>query len=159
MTRFLGRFQRWPTAIGAVLLLQMSFGVWMARVAGSDPHFAIAPDYYRRAVRWDSTMAQSRRDRALGWRASATITRDTGRTALLHLSLTDAGDTFVAADSIDVEVLAVAHAGRVHRLPLQRIGDAYQARIPVAAAGLWDVSLRARRDTSLFTARLRVELQ
>jgi hypothetical protein len=43
MSVFPAKLQPWPTAIVAVLVTQICFGIWMARVAGNDPNFAIAP--------------------------------------------------------------------------------------------------------------------
>ena len=151
--------QRWPVAIVTVLLLQVGFGIWMARTANNDPNFAIEPDYYNRAVNWDSTMAQSRRDKALGWQAIASLTRDTGRTAALRVVLVDAAGRPLVADSVHAEALAVAHAGTVHTLVLTPDAGGYAAQVPIAANGLWDVSIRAARGRDLFTARLRTELR
>jgi len=159
MRRHLDGVQRWPVAIITVLLLQVGFGVWMARTASSDPNFAIEPDYYNRAVNWDSTMAQSRRDKALGWKAVASLTRDTGRSAALRIVLIDAAGRPLVADSVQAEALAVAHAAMVHRLVLTPDLGGYAAQVPIAANGLWDVSVRATRGRDVFTAKLRTELR
>ncbi len=151
--------RRWPIIIVAVLVSQMAFGVWMARVAGSDPHHAVEPDYYARAVNWDSTMAQSRRDRALGWTAAATLTRTSGRAAALQVALLDSQGVALQVDSMQVEALAIAHAGTIDRPLLTPAGDAYRGTIREAGAGLWELHLRAVRGTDVFTAKLRTELQ
>ena len=52
----------WPWAIGAVLLITVAANLALFHVAGSDPSFVIEPDYYAKAVAWDSTMAQTRRE-------------------------------------------------------------------------------------------------
>jgi nitrogen fixation protein FixH len=155
-----GKLQPWPTAIVAVLVTQICFGIWMARVAGNDPNFAIEPDYYARAVNWDATMEQSRRDKALGWQASVAMTRAGGRTATLRLVLVDStGGPITTADSVIAEALAVAHAGQIDRLVMVRDGAGYVAPVPAANAGLWEVRIRAARGADVFTAKLRTELQ
>lgn len=159
MRLHLAGVQRWPAAIVTVLLLQVGFGIWMARTANNDPNFAIEPDYYNRAVNWDSTMAQSRRDKALGWQAAASLVRDTGRTAALRVVLIDAAGIPLVADSVHAAVLAVAHAGTVHELTLTPDAGGYIALVPLAANGLWDISVRAVRGGDLFTAKLRTELR
>ena len=154
-----GKLQPWPTAIVAVLVTQICFGIWMARVAGNDPNFAIEPDYYARAVNWDATMEQSRRDKALGWRATAGMTRAEGRIATLRIALRDStGAPITTADSVIAEALAVAHAGQIDRLVMVREGDGYIAPVRAASAGLWEVRVRAVRGTDVFTAKLRTEL-
>ncbi len=150
--------QRWPAIIVTVLVAQIGFGIWMARLAGSDPHHAVEPNYYQRAVDWDSTMAQSRRDRALGWRAVATMTRTAGRSASLHITLVDSLGASLTVDSISVEALAIAHAGTIERPKLMSDGLAYVGTLATAASGLWEVHVRAARSTDLFTAKLRTEL-
>jgi nitrogen fixation protein FixH len=151
--------QRWPAAIIAVLVGQVGFGLWMSHVANDDPHFAVEPNYYARAVNWDATMAQSRRDRALGWQAVATLTRDRETAATLRITLTDATGAPVVADSVTAEVLAIAHSNVIDTLTLTRDAAGYSAPIAVAARGLWEVQLRAVRTHDVFTARLRPELQ
>lgn len=151
--------QRWPVIIISVLVAQIAFGIWMARVAGNDPNFAVEPDYYAKAVNWDETMAQSRRDRALGWQAVATMTRAEGRTATLQVSLVDSLGAAVQADSVQVEALEVAHARFVDKLTLIPSGSGYAAPVANAGVGLWEVRVRAMRGTDLYTAKLRTELK
>jgi len=154
------KFHRWPTTIVIVLVIQIGFGIWMARVAGNDPNFAIEPDYYERAVNWDSTMAQSRRDKALGWQATATLRRRDSYVTILTLQLVDStGTAIIDADSVTAEALAVAHAGQIDRLVLLRGRDGYSAPIDAATSGLWEVQLRAIRGADIFTAKLRIELK
>jgi nitrogen fixation protein FixH len=151
--------QRWPAAIVAVLLAQVAFGIWMSHVANDDPHFAVEPNYYARAVNWDSTMAQSRRDRALGWRATATLVRAPGRGAILRIAVVDSTGAAVAADTVSVEARAIAHSNDVIRVTLIRDSTGYSAPLAVAASGLWEVQARATRGSDLFTAKLRTELR
>ena len=149
----------WPAAIIAVLVGQVGFGLWMSHVANDDPHFAVEPNYYARAVNWDATMAQSRRDRALGWQAVATLTRATGTAATLRIALTDSTGARVVADSVAVEALAIARSTVVDTLPLVRDSAGYSVPIAVAARGLWEIQLRAVRVHDVFTAKLRTELR
>jgi nitrogen fixation protein FixH len=150
---------RWPAAIIAVLLGQVAFGVWMMRVAGNDPHFAVEPNYYARAVNWDATMAQSRLDKALGWKATTTLTRGAGTAATLHVVLVDSTGAAVKADSVSAEAIAIAHAGTVDRVAMTADGTGYAGPIPTAGNGLWEVEVRAKRGADLFTAKLRTELK
>lgn len=151
--------RRWPVIIITVLAAQIGFGIWMARLAGNDPHHAVEPDYYARAVNWDSTMAQSRRDRALGWNAATTLTRATGRAATLQVAIVDSLGAALQVDSLHVDALAIAHAGTIDRVTLSPAGSAYIGQIAEAGAGLWEVQVRAVRGTDVFTAKLRTELQ
>ena len=159
MKRAISGAQLWPAAIIAVLVGQVGFGLWMSHVANDDPHFAVEPNYYARAVNWDATMAQSRLDRALGWQAVATLTRAKGTAATLRIALTDAAGTRVVADSVTVEALAIAHSTVIDTLTLARDSAGFTAPIAVAPRGLWEVQLRAVRMHDVFTAKLRTELR
>jgi nitrogen fixation protein FixH len=150
---------RWPLAIASVLVGQVLFGIWMAHVASDDPHFAVAPNYYARAVNWDATMAQSRTDKALGWRSVATLTRSTGSGATLHLSLTDSSGAPVRADSVTVTAFAIAHSLNVMALALTPDVTGYAGTVHMAGRGLWEIAIRAVRGTVVFTATVRPELK
>jgi nitrogen fixation protein FixH len=150
---------RWPVAITAVLIAQVAFGVWMSHVASDDPHFAVEPNYYARAVNWDATMAQSRADKALGWKSAATLKRTTGTAATLHVTLVDSAGAAVIADSVSVAAVAIAHSNTVNALRLAPDGTGYSVAVPVAGTGLWEVQLRAVRGKDVFTHILRTELK
>lgn len=150
---------RWPLAITAVLVGQMAFGIWMAHVANDDPHFAVEPNYYAKAINWDATMAQSRADKALGWKSAAAITRAAGTSATLHLTLTDSTGALVHADSVTVTALAIAHSLRVNAMTLKPDATGYAAPLAVAGTGLWEVEVRAVRGADVFTSTLRTELK
>ena len=150
---------RWPVAIVGILFAQVAFGVWMARLAGADP-VAVEPEYYKRAVAWDTTMAQARRDRALGWTAAASLTAGTGAGATLRVTVADSAGTPVVADSARIEAFAVAHSKYPVTLPLTRTADGLlTAEIPTAVRGLWEVRLHATRGADVFTAKLRTDFK
>lgn len=150
---------RWPLAITTVLVGQVVFGIWMARVANSDPHFAVEPNYYAKAINWDATMAQSRADKALGWKSAVHITRTDGAGAVLRLTLKDSTGAFVHADSVTVHALAIAHSLRVNALTLTPDAAGYTVSLPMAGTGLWEVDVRAVRGADVFTSTLRTELK
>lgn len=153
----LNESQRWPAAIIVILAAQVAFGIWMAKVANADPHFAVEPDYYKRAVAWDTTMAQARRDHALGWAASATITADAGDSARLHVTLTDSAGAPITADSVEAEAFSIANSARQLQVTLRPAANGYATTLPAARRGLWEVHLRAARGHDHFTAKLRPE--
>jgi nitrogen fixation protein FixH len=150
---------RWPAAIVAVLVLQVAFGVWMSHVAGNDPHFAVAPDYYARAVHWDDAMAQARADRALGWHAHAQVIRTTSPAAMVQITLTDSLGATVMPDSLTATAVAIAHSADIHRLALTPTRDGAAAPVAIATNGLWEIQLRAVRGGKVFTAIQRAELR
>ena len=50
----------WPIAVAAILATTVAANIWVMMIANDDPSFAIEPDYYRKALAWDTTLAQSR---------------------------------------------------------------------------------------------------
>ena len=48
----------WPVVIVSLLVGGAAANIGFMIVANRDPTFAVEPDYYRKAVDWDRTMAQ-----------------------------------------------------------------------------------------------------
>jgi nitrogen fixation protein FixH len=146
----------WPAAVVAVLALTVGSSamlVWFTR----DPGLAaVEPDYYRRAVRWDSTAAEARRSAALGWRLDAALGPVGPAGAVLTARL--AGPDGAPLDDADVEVTAIHNRDALHpvRARLAPAGEgAYAARLPLRHAGLWELRLAAARGADRFTVSLR----
>ncbi len=150
----------WPTAIIAVLVIDVAVGFVMMRVAADDPHAAIEPEYYQKAVAWDSTMAQSHRNTALGWTLESSLGAITpGREAPLTLRLHDAHGDAVVGATLQVEAMQVAHADEVVHATLTAAGDStYVTALPMARPGLWELRVVATRGSDRFTADLRLDV-
>ena len=69
------RGSMWPIGIAAVLLATVAANIALYYVAGNDPSFVIEPNYYAKAIAWDSTMAQSALNQRLGWHLAPALTR------------------------------------------------------------------------------------
>lgn len=152
--------RRWPTLITAALLGNLGLGVILIRVANADRHFAVEPDYYRKAVEWDSTRAQERRNVALGWQVAPDLGAVDGRTdPELAVVLSDASGAPIADAIVTMEAFQVAHAA--DRLTARlHAGDApgrYLARVPMRRTGLWELRLAVSRGATRFTATVRLD--
>lgn len=159
MSPLLRRDRVWPAIIITVLLGNVTLGIVLMRVANSDPHFAIEPDYYRRAVGWDRTQAQARQNLALGWQLQPTLGAVGGGEVPLTLALTDAEGAPLDGASVSVEARAVAHANELlvaNLLPTGQPGT-YAAGLEVTRAGLWEVRAVAIRGADQLTAQLRLD--
>jgi len=149
----------WPTIIVTVLGGYIVFGLVAARVASHDPNFAIEPDYYRKAVAWDSALAQARRSAALGWRLIPTLgpTGD-GTAALLAFNVRDSAGAIVMDAHVSVEARQVAHADDLVRATLAMRDDgAYAAQLPLARPGLWEFRVVATRGADRFATSVRMD--
>lgn len=137
----------------------VALNVWVAIKANSDPSFAIEPDYYRKAVAWDSAMAQQRRNTKLDWTltpALSAFARAGG--AVLRVTLTDRHGAAVRDAHIEVTAFSNARAGTVHAATLSADGvDAYTATIPVQRTGQWELRFDVTRGGEHFTVTKRLE--
>jgi nitrogen fixation protein FixH len=155
----LRRDRVWPAIIVTALLGNVTLGIVLMRVAAADPHFAVEPDYYRRAVGWDTTQAQARQARALGWQVAPALGPVGGGEVALTLVLTDAAGAALDGASVSVEARAVAHANEplvANLLPTGEPGT-YAADLAVAREGLWEVRVVAIRGEDQLTTQLRLD--
>jgi len=150
----------WPIAIVAVLALTVGANV-VILVAARDPHAAaLEPDYYHKAVTWDSTLAVERSSAALGWRTDATLDRLTLDRARLTVTLRDAAGAPVTGATVRVEAIHNLQSDvRVHADPAAAAAPGvYVAELPLRLAGLWELRLHVTRGGATFVTSLRREL-
>jgi len=150
----------WPISLAGVLAATVAANIWVAVIANDDPSFAIEPDYYRKAVEWDTTLAQGRHNASLGWRLTPTmgaIAAD-GST-LLSAQLTDSAGSAISGAVVRVIALAVARASDVHDVTLAPSGaGTYAVRLDARRAGEWELRFDATRGGEHFTQVSRVRL-
>lgn len=159
MTPIIRKDRIWPTIVVTVLGVHVVLGLVAARVASHDPSSAIEPDYYRKAVAWDSTLAQGRRSAALGWRLIPTLgpTGD-GTAALLAFEFRDSHGALVKEAHVSVEARQIAHADDLVRATLAvRDDGAYAAQLPLARPGLWEFRVLATHGADRFATSVRMD--
>jgi nitrogen fixation protein FixH len=148
----------WPAALAGVLAVTVLGNIAVYWIANDDPSFAVEPNYYQRAVDWDSTMAQRARSAALGWVADARLAPPAnGQAALLvHLRTRDGA----ALDSADVRAEASfnARGADLFEVRLTPLGAGlYSGTLPSARAGLWRVDLSAVHGADRFLERITLD--
>jgi nitrogen fixation protein FixH len=151
----------WPIGLSAVLAATVAANIWVAVIANDDPSFAVEPDYYRKAVAWDTTLAQDRHNALLGWRLTpemSAIAPD--GTSLLSAQLTDSTGAAISGAAIRVAALAVARASNVHDLTLTPAAGTgnYAVRFEARRAGEWELRFDATLGAEHFTQVSRVRL-
>lgn len=148
----------WPIIVVLMLGAYVTFGVVAARLASNDPNYAIEPDYYRKAVTWDSTMAQARENVALGWQVTPTLGPVGGPLTAFALELRDSARGPVTGAQVSVEARQVAHAEDVVRATLHAdSAGTYVARMPLVRAGLWEIRVVATRGATRFATSVRMD--
>lgn len=155
-----GVLARWGWPVGIILVLALSVGsnIWVMFIARNDPAFAVEPDYYRKAVAWDTHMAQERANADLGWHASATLALATpGSPGRLDLTLRDGGGQPVSGARLTVEALHNARASQRYEATFaERSPGEYEASLDAHRPGEWEVRLTAVRGTQRYTEVLRL---
>lgn len=146
----------WPVAIILVLGTTVVANLALFWAANHDPGFAAEPDYYQRAVTWDSTVAQRARNAELGWQVAATIEpprKDGG--AIVTVELGDRAGAPIDGAAVRIDASHNASAGRIVSIELLPAGAGrYQGTIPLAAAGFWRLELTATHGAERFQTRL-----
>jgi len=149
----------WPIGITTVLATTVAANLWVMRIANDDPSFAIEPDYYQKAITWDSTLAQARRDSVLGWRLTPTlgILNATGKIRISAI-LTDSLGTPISGAVVKVSALPVARASEVYEATLAAAGAGeYAGQIDAQRQGRWELRFDVRTGSTRFTEVARVE--
>lgn len=148
----------WPVAIAGVLAVTVAANVVLLVEAGDPERAGIEPDYYRRAVAWDSTMAEARRNAALGWSLAAELGDALPGGTPLTVRLTDARGRPLADAVIQVEALHNRDASHPVRARVAPDPDGgYAALLPLTHPGLWELRFAVECRGERFTARLRRE--
>jgi len=150
----------WPIGITAVLAITVIGNLVMMRIANDDPSMAIEPDYYKKAVAFDSTLADARRSNALGWTAASTIEPIVeGQRTRVRVRLTDARGAVISDATVHVVALFNARANDLQSAPLVFNQDSsYSAPLSISFPGQWEVRVDAVRGSDHFVTTSRVEV-
>lgn len=142
----------WPVALIGVLGVTVAANGFILYEANRG-QAALEPDYYRKAVRWDSTMAQSVRNQALGWHVAAELDRN-GR---LLATVSGPDGASIADARVSVEGFAIAFEDGGFAADLAREGSGYDGAVALRHPGLHELRFTVDRGPDRFTSVLRGE--
>jgi nitrogen fixation protein FixH len=150
----------WPAGLALALAASAGSNIFFMVVAYRDPSFAVEPDYYRKSLEWDRTMAQEQANRALGWTLAVESEPAPTRGRLrLVARLADGAGRPLDGAVVTVETMHGARAAEVVRGELAGEGAGrYAADLPLGRRGLWELRVRVQRGDEVFTRRLSVDL-
>jgi len=150
----------WPVAIVALLVGGAAANIAFMIVANRDATFAVEPDYYRKAVDWDRTMAQEARNVDLGWQVSMRLEPVDGGRARLVARVADRDGRPVTGAAVVVEAFPSARARDIASFTLAPAGPdgTYAVMLTRARPGLWELRLRVTRGEQVFTRTLSQDL-
>lgn len=149
----------WVPALLLVSLLGTQLAVLSATL--DDPAFATEPDYYRKALDWDSLQARARQSQALGWAARATAVpgeRASGAVSI-SLAIDDGHGLPVSGAAVRAQAFPNVRARQVRELGFREASPGvYVAELGAARPGIWELRASAARGEQQFETTLRLEL-
>jgi nitrogen fixation protein FixH len=148
----------WPAALVAVLAMTVVANFAIYWMANNDSSFAVEPDYYQRAIDWDSTVARGARSTALGWVTDVRLAPPESGHATLSVTITTRDG--LPLDSADVRAALSHNAQGAHVYEVRLLASGpglYAARVPSTAQGLWRVDIAAVRGGDIFSRRVTVD--
>ena len=148
----------WPIGVAAILAATVGANIWLAVVAESDPSFSVEPNYYEKAITWDSAMAQARENQRLGWRLEPRLGEiSAARDTRLDVRLVDSTGAPIRDATVRVAAFFNARASHVLNATLQRDSMDYTARLPMTHAGAWEFRFDVHRGHEHFTNTSRID--
>ncbi|MEY2929349.1 MAG: hypothetical protein RL033_98 [Pseudomonadota bacterium] len=156
-TEGLSKGRVWAWVPGLLLTALLGTQLTVLHSVLDDPSFALEPDYYRKAVAWDSQRLLDRESQALGWHATLHAEPGTQASDLqLEVQLRDAKGTPLAGALLHVRAFANARAARLLETSLvETTPGIYTGKVPSSVLGLWEFRLEATRGSDRFAAVLR----
>jgi len=138
-----------PALVGLITVSTMIGAAALIYHAHADPSFAVETDYYDKAVHWDDSAAQERRNVELAWRLRISAEPSVG----LELTIVDGVGLPIDGASVTVEAFHNARsADRVALAPMDCGGGVYRQAAEFSRPGIWEFRFVARRGADTFTA-------
>ncbi len=150
----------WPWLVTAALLFTVGVNVAMLVAVSRDPNGSVVePDYYRKAVAWDQTMARQSASDGLGWRASAVLRRTAADSGAIEVRAVGRDGAPIIGARVVATLIHNRDAANPIRVALQEGAPGrYGAPVLLAHRGLWEVRVDARRDTDRFLATVHTDV-
>lgn len=149
---------QWPVLVTAALLFTVGVNVVMLFAAGGDPNGSVVePDYYRKAVDWDRTMARRAASDRLAWTSTVTLGPVVDGQRLVVLALRDSAGAAVRDADVTVTLIHNLEASTPVQGALSARDDVYAGGLAAARGGQWEVRVEARRGTERYAATMRAE--
>ena len=148
----------WPWFIAALLIATVAGQAVMFYAAASDDTMSIEPDYYKKAVAWDSTASLDSISALLHWNAGVTISGAGASGGEIVVILTDAAGDGVTDAHVKVTAIHNLDGKRhIEAVLDERADGRYAAHLPLDHAGMWEVRVRADRGADHYRTTSRAD--
>ncbi|HRQ73547.1 MAG TPA: FixH family protein [Phycisphaerales bacterium] len=151
----------WPGMVVALISISLCFAGVTAFIALTDPSFAVEPDYYEKALRWDESREQSARNDELDWRVRIEVAGTTDALGRREVRLTalDADGRPLEEAAASVEMFHHARSSqRLTATLTESTPGVFVGPLPIAREGLWEVRFEIRRAADAFTGSAEVRV-
>jgi hypothetical protein len=150
------REQWWPIGLVLTLAITVALNIVLMIAANAGDGAAVEPDYYRRAVAWDSSKAEEARSRSLGWTMTATLDGPASAGESMHLTIADASGAPIGGARVRVQGFALARSAATRTdLVLTEADGAYRALLQSGRVEWYEFHVTVDRGGSRFVATLR----
>lgn len=148
----------WPIGVATILAATVAANIVVLRIANDDPSFAVEPDYYRKAVHFDSTMAQERQNLSLGWGFDAAFDSiGTSGQTRVAVRLRDASQSPLPGARVALMARFNARANdTLTAIMREEAPGTYVTTLPITHAGQWEVRVDATHGSQRFSTSARV---
>lgn len=146
----------WPVGLTAVLAVTVLANIGVFLLAARHGGAEAVPDYYRRAVAWDSAVADGARSRALHWTLDADLSAPGAPGGVLTLALRDASGAPITGARVRVTGFPVARADQSFDVTLADVGGGrYALAVPVRHPEWHALEVTVRRGSDRYIQSLR----
>lgn len=146
----------WPIAIAGILGVTVAANIWMLNAANEPNAAVVEPDYYRKALDYDSTLAQKRENAELGWTVDVQTMPIGPDGSEMRLKVIDAGRVAVTGATVTVTCIHNLDAAHRPQVTLVETGDGtYAGTLPLHRPGFWEFRFEVERGAERFTKSVR----
>jgi hypothetical protein len=154
------RGRMWPWIVVALLVFMASMmGVLFWKATG-DPTHVVEPDYYNKAMKWDSTAAVRDESVRAGWTVKLDFRPVPGEmlaeagadvpNTLVVVQLKDSTGKALTDVAVHLRAYFSARADRIFEADMQAMGQEFGAAFRLGPPGLWEFEVQARRENPPF---------
>jgi len=148
--------------VPVMLLSGMFLGLGtMAYLAIHDPHFALEPDYYDKAVHWDRSRAAAQASAAsgLGLSLARPLATAADGSVEVEIRVVDRDKRLVSGARVELQAFPNAYAAQVQTSVLREsTPGVYVGRLEHGVLGLWELRFALTRDEVRFQEVLRQDV-
>jgi len=147
---------KWPLIIIGLLVVHTAAMLTAVTIASSDRSFAVIPNYYQDAVKWDQTKAAQQASDKLNWKVEIIIasTADPLGNRLVAVRIVDADGKAVEMQKVQLKYFHFSHGGNPHDVALLARDGKIEGAIPLRYEGFHEFNLTATAGEKVFVEKV-----